>query len=699
MTEDSAIVDGLDFLRRNLRIMLVMAGIGLALGWIYTSSQAPDYRATASIEIQDLNENFLNLKEVTPIAPGGADSNSNGDVQTQLRILTSHALLERTLGRISPEQIPPPKGIKSAIQKLIASITGAKREAPNAEDVLDRTAQSLQVQPGRQGRIVDLVYESPDPVFAARFVNTLAAQYMDQSIESRTQLSQNTMTFLSRQMQELREKLSQSQTRLQDYAQRTGLVMSAQDRAPAAEKLRQVQTSLSNAQENRMVRQARLETISSAPSDSIDTAAGGAKKDYKTKLSELHRERADLLAVYQPDFSGVVRLDAQIAALDATLKSESLAILQEARNDYNDAVRRETLLRDSYVNQTQLVTQEAESAIQYGMLKNEVDSNQHLYEMILQQTAEAKVAAAMRSSNTRLIDAAKTPRQPYRPSRALNLLWGGTSGLLLSLVIATARERYDRRIKQPGEMAYHLDIPELGTLPSASSTSLVRSTRDIADEVGLSGVRLTKDERLSLAMAESCRGILTSILFSDEVAQVPQVIVVTSAEHGEGKTTLATNLAASLAKMNRRVLLIDGNLRHPELHTIFNLPNDYGLSDLLTLQTDNTDLISYVAQPTPLRGVHVLAAGPHDARALDMLYSAGTLNLLSHARNEFDTILIDTPPMLNLPDARVLGRMADGVVLVARADVSTRDTVLAAKHRLEEDRTALLGTVLNHWAK
>ncbi|MEO8099671.1 MAG: polysaccharide biosynthesis tyrosine autokinase [Acidobacteriota bacterium] len=690
--EDSVLLDAMAFLHRNYGVILTAAILCAGIGLAVAMSQSPDYRATATIEIQDLNENFLNLQEISPVASIN-DSSMSTDVQTQLRILRSNALLERTLSRLGTEQIPPPKGLLAVWRQL----RDAPEKTPNQEDLLERAAANLKLQETRQARIVDLTYDSPDPEYAAKFVNTLAQQYMDQSIESRLQISEGTSAFLTRQLQELRDKLAQSQMRLQDYAQRSGLVINGQDRAPAAEKLRQVQLNLSNAEENRMVKQARLETVAAAPAESIAATESSSKRDYKTQLTELRRQRADLLAVYQPSFAGVERVEAQIASLETELRAESMALLQDARNDFADAVRRETLLRDSFVEQTHLVSEEAENSIQYGMLKNEVDSNQHLYEMILQRTAEAKVAAAMRASNTRLVDAAKTPRLPYRPSRSLNLMWGGTAGLLLGLVVANARERYDRRIKKPGDLGFHLNIPELGSLPSAGAHPSNHFQLGSADGGALNARQQSKSDKLSLAVAESCRGILTSILFSDEVARVPQIIVITSAERGEGKTTLAANLAESLARMNRRVLLIDGDLRQPQLHKIFNVPNNYGLGDLLTLQTDNCDLIGYVAQPTRIPGVHLLAAGPHDARALDMLYSAGTLNLLSNARQEFDTILIDTPPMIDLPDARILGRMADGVVLVARAGVTTRDVALAAKVRLDEDRTALLGTVLNNW--
>jgi capsular exopolysaccharide synthesis family protein len=684
--EESVLVDAVAFLRRNWGLLSVVSALGVGIGLVVASSQSPEYRATATIEIQGLNENFLNLKEITPVTPVG-DTPAISDLQTQLRILRSNSLLERTLARLPAEKIPPPQGALAVWMRM----RGIESKPPTAADVLKRASTNLVLGETREARIVDLTYSSPDADYAAKFVNTLAQQYISQTIESRLEISEGTSAFLKNQMEGLRRKLEQSQARLAEYAERSGLLVSGEDRAPAAEKLRQIQTNLTNTEQDRMTKQARLETIASAPAESIPSNDISPKRDFKAQLAELRRQRADLLAVYQPGFAAVQRVEAQIQTLESELRTESMVLVDNARNEFADAVRREMLLRDSYVEQRQLVSQEAEDTIQYSILKNEVDSNQRVYEMMVQRTAEAKVAAAMRASSARLMDAAKPPALPYRPSRAMNILWGGTAGLLFGLVAANARESLDRRIKKPGDLGLHLNVPELGILPAPQ--------RSLFGPQAWPGKGRNSTGILSApppAIAESCRAILTSILFSDEVARVPQIIVITSAASGEGKTTLATHLAASLARMKRRVLLIDGDLRRPQLHTLFGVPNTYGLSDLLALQTDNTDLIGYVAQATSVPGVHLLAAGPTDANALDMLYSSGTLNLLTNARREFDTIIIDTPPMTDLPDARILGRMSDGVVLVVKAGVTTRDVALAAKVRLEEDRTVLLGTVLNH---
>ena len=197
-------------------------------------------------------------------------------------------------------------------------------------------------------------------------------------------------------------------------------------------------------------------------------------------------------------------------------------------------------------------------------------------------------------------------------------------------------------------------------------------------------------------LADSFRSTLTSILYTGENGDRPRVIVLTSANPGEGKTTVASNLALALAEIGRRVLLIDGDLRKPRLHEIFNVSNAWGLSDLLE-GTKPPEGSEAMVVGTGYRDLYLLPAGSAASSISSLLHSPRALEFLQRMREEFDTVIIDTPPMLQMPDARVLGRLADGVILVVRSARTTRETAAAAGQRLAEDGTRVLGTVLNEW--
>jgi capsular exopolysaccharide synthesis family protein len=200
------------------------------------------------------------------------------------------------------------------------------------------------------------------------------------------------------------------------------------------------------------------------------------------------------------------------------------------------------------------------------------------------------------------------------------------------------------------------------------------------------------------ALAESFRATLTSILFSGHNGNRPRMLVVTSANPGEGKTTVASNLAVAMAEIGQRVLLVDADLRKPRVHDIFGVANTYGLTDLLRNRTvDGDSLDEAIQEPTAVPGLSVLPSGPPTAAASNLLHSPALPELMKRFKGRFDMVLIDTPPMLQMPDARVAGRLADAVVLVVRADSTTRDAAVAARQRFADDSTRVLGTILNDW--
>ena len=301
-----------------------------------------------------------------------------------------------------------------------------------------------------------------------------------------------------------------------------------------------------------------------------------------------------------------------------------------------------------------------------------------------------------------------SPKKPpeNRPSMVFTKRLGLLSGGFFGIVLIVLRERADRSIQAPGEASLYLDVPELGVIPSADAARSQSSayyrqargaeTKKTEKENRKSPVELVTWKRRPSVLADSFRSTLTSILFSGENGNRPRVIALTSANPQEGKTTVASNLALALAEIGRKVLLIDADLRKPRLHEIFNVSNAWGLSDLLDGTKPPEGLEAMVAG-TVYRDLYVLPAGSAASSISNLLHSPRALDLLQRMRREFDMVIIDTPPMLQMPDARVLGRLADAVILVVRSASTTKETAAAAGQRLAEDGTRLLGTVLNEW--
>jgi capsular exopolysaccharide synthesis family protein len=725
-------------LRRRRGAVLLFAFLGLVVAVLGTLPQTPVFQARASLEIQTINQDFMNMKQVNPVSEQSLDYNSN-DIQTHIKLLQSDTLLQRVIDKLKKDQ---PRELYQPTDRVSVWRRALNLPQPTPADAREQAfglaRGSLKLRAAGQTRVVEILCDSTDPRLAADFANTLANEYIDQSMEARWQMNQRTGEWLARQLEDMRIKLERSEDRLQGYARQTGLLFTGdkEKQNVSEEKLRQLQQELSRAQADRIGKQSRYEMAqTAAPETLADVLNDTSLRDYQSKLTDLRRQEADLGATYRPEYAKVKKVKAQIAALDSALVRERKAIVERIRNDFQEAQRREKLLSADYGNQAKLVTNESEKSIQYNILKREVDTTRQLYESMIQRVKEASIASAMRASNVRVVDMASAPKSPYKPRLSMNGMLGLLAGLFAGVAFVVMRERANRTLQAPGDAQFYLNLPELGVIPEANSHSrhtlgYVRRRRKLAPANPLSlaapsetaagdssctassaplgppsgnhtaahqpdRVELITLQRQHSMTAEAFRTVLTSILFSGENGGRPRVLVMTSAGPTEGKTTVSSNLAIALAEIRRKTLLIDADLRKPRIHQIFDLPNDRGLSTLLVERTLTEEVMSGIVQETSIPDLFVLPSGPSSGTGL--LHSPMLPELLKRFKREFDMVLIDTPPMLQMPDARVVGKQADAVVMVVRAGQTTRDAAIAARERLAEDGTRVLGTILNDW--
>jgi capsular exopolysaccharide synthesis family protein len=356
------------------------------------------------------------------------------------------------------------------------------------------------------------------------------------------------------------------------------------------------------------------------------------------------------------------------------------------------------------------MSEQAAKVAHYNILKREVDTNRQLYDSMLQNVQQAGMTSALGASNIRVVDSAVPPSRPYKPSVALNSALGLLAGAFFGIAFVVVQERADRSIQGPGDTALYLDVPELGAIPSAKAEqsrlfAYYQNGKALGNKKSENGkpspVELVTSYKKPSLIADSFRATLTSILYSGENGDRPRVIVITSANPGEGKTTVASNLALALAEISQSVLtqsvlLIDGDMRRPRLHEIFGVPNRWGLTDLLDGKTPPNGCEGMVFK-TGFRNLSLLPSGSTAINTAALLHSPRALELLNRMRGEFHTVIIDTPPVLHMPDARVLGRFSDGVVLVVRSAQTMRDAAVAANQRLAADGTRVIGTILNQW--
>ena len=716
--EYAGVLEYWQMVRRHKAVVCLVSILGAVAGFLYTLPQPRIYQAHTTIEVQGLNEDFLGLHNVSPTVSPTSNYYPDFDIQTQVRILQSESLGRSVVADLEkgprPENLRPP-------DRLTAWKKALKIDPPSQDDLwklaLSTADASVRVRASGTNRIVEITCDSTQPQVAADFANTLTREFIEQNLEARWKSTEYTGEWLTRQLQDIKIKLEKDEEEMDEYARSSGLTITDEKSSVEEDKLRTLQKDLLDAQTDRVSKQSKYEMAVNSPPDALpDVLDDSSLRDDETNLTDLLRKRAELRTALTPQNPEVKRIQAQITLMDSTLKQERANILIRIKNEYQAAQRRESLTNAAYTAQVKLVAGQAEKTEHYGILKREVDTTRALYETMLQRMKEASVASALRASNIRVVDPAERPSIPYKPNVMRFIVMGLLLGICLGVTMVVLRERSDRTLHDPGDIAYYLHLPELGVVPTANvelTPRGFRTTRTPHPKAGLldlNGPGMDEeelDDRVELVtwvrkkslISESFRTTLTSILFSGINGERPRTIVLTSASPKEGKTTVVSNLAIALAEINHKVLVMDADLRRPRIHSVFNVKNDNsGLSEILLRQEPLDEETARAAvRETAIPNLYVLPAGRSRFNAASLLHSERLPELLQTLRTKFDTILIDTPPMVNIPDARVMARLADGVILILRSAHTTRDAALLAKQRFVEDGIPLMGTILNNW--
>ena len=712
--------DYLQALWQRRWLLAGLALIGLVLGLAFVLPRPLTYGSELTAEIQGINENFMGLAQVDPQASGGIYSATSTNIATQVEILNSSSLKQRAAERLERETIPalppPGSGLARAFNGLRAMAGLAPASPVEATREAIRTAVgSARAQAVEGTRIVRLTCESTIPDVAAEFLNVLMAEYTEQMLEQRARSSRTTNQWLESQMKEQKQKLEEAETRLKDFIARSGLegvtVQEQQQQALtlADAKMLVLQRELAQLQTDRIVRQSQYETaVKSGPENIPESIASPVMMQLRGQLIEMEKQFADLTTTFTENHPRVVRLKAQMAEVRKAMEKERGEIIERLRTDLEAARRREQLLLGSFAAQTGQVRGQADKTLQYNLLRREVESARQVYNNILQQVNQAGIATAVPTQNVRVVDAAT----PGGTANLRNFYIGGglgvAMGLLLGAVLAVLLYQGELKFYKPGEPLTVLQLPELGVIPDGElfehGSRRVRSGGLVKLALPQSGngdrpveVEVIRHGERPTLLAESFRAVLTSLLFSPE-GEKCRLVTVTSPNPQDGKSTVAANLAVALAEMGRQVLLVDGDLRKPRQHVIFDLENTWGLADLLE---DETAVSAYPREAfyrqTGVRNLHVLPSGPPLKNVGAMVHSARLAALLERFRQEFDYVFIDTPPVLVVSDARVIGQRSDGVILVLRAGETRQLDALQVVRRLKEDGTRILGTVLNQW--
>lgn len=718
----SQLLEYLRVIRGNFVLIATLGVVGLGAGWLTAVLRPAMYQATTLLDIRSLNENFLNSREGSPIG-ATASVLPESYIQTEIKILGSDSVRQRGLKGLEanapPANMPvpqPPSFWSSIFGRFHADQVPFKVLAEDA-------ARRVKVRAVGDTRMVQVLCDARDGQLAANMCNSLAAAYIEYNLESRQTSTKETGAWLESQVDDVRRRLTKAENDLKDSSKETAFLFDSGAGVNAAEeKLREIQTALSQAQSERIVRESDYEVAASRPVDSLPAALdSGPIREYRMRLADLKRQLAEAGAIMTPEHYRVRELSMQVADMESALSKERGDLVNRLKGDFDVAQHHEAALAAAYAKQAAEVSQRGDKEVQYNMLKREVDSDRNMYETLLQKVDEVGLSAAMRTSTISVLDPAVAPAVPYAPSFHVSMAAGLFGGALLGLCFSFLRVHSDRTLHGPGDAANFLQLRELGVIPSArngrvrllldrmnpmlAKPRMTSLTLEQSPDGEAFVVPRTASNSTALAtwlrtpeLTEAFFGTMSSLRFATERGEPARIMVLTSPEAGEGKTTVATNLAIALAQIGRRVILVDGDLRRPRLAQIFDRSCAGGLAELLDRagSLEDVPLAEYILS-TPVPNLSLLPTRPAHDGISSMLHSAHMRVLLDRLRQEFDHVIIDSPPMLHIADARILGWLADGVMLVLRARRTTREAALAAYECLRQDGSHVLGSVLNDW--
>ncbi len=699
----------LDYIRTLTRfrwVVALCALLGILASFVFNLTTLPVYRARTSLDIQNLNGNFMNMNTISPT--GGTDSSSTeAYVQTQIKLLQSDTLLDRTVTRLEAEPHPSYIQRDDLISQLKRTFHIPGGESLAYQTLIEDAARQVKVKPLGVTRLVEITCDSWNAAFSAKFCNTLTQEFKDEDLDVRSTEAQRTSEWLTRQVADVRVKAEESQKKLEAATGGNNLAY-VQDNSVGEERLRQMQAELVKAQADRMEKEAQSGVADSASATTLPSVLDNPNyRQLQQQLTDLQNKVAELVPPLTEENPKVIHLRSEIKQVQAELASERNTSTSRMGNELSAARHREALLRAAYNAQMQTVSSDMGQAAKVNLLRGEVTSEQQLYQTLLSRAKEAGFASAMQATTIRVVDTARVPRIPVSPRRIPAAGVGLLLGSAFGIGFAFFKDRNSDVFRLPGDAPRFLHVQELGVIPTAdtghrkSAVASIQAARSLGRDIEGDS---SQGNALALArwqdhfsiVAEAYRNTTFSILLSEATTRRARVYVISSPNAGEGKTTVTSNLGVALSQSKRRVLLIDADLRKPGLHRALHMSNEFGLRNLLREEIDiNKAPITELCRTTRVPNLSLLSSGTGSEEVVELLHSPIVGDLLGRLSRDFDMILIDTPPMLHMADARIIARQADGAILVLRAASTSREQAEDARNLFDHDRVRLVGTILN----
>ena len=682
-------------LKKRKWVFLAAFAIVFALSVIATLRETRLYQATSRIAIFPETPNVLGFKGAEN---SYSDSEYEVSLETQAAILRSNALAMRVIETMRLDQDRRFTGAPRPQAGDSIPVSSMQPDSARTDGLLGAFHGGLGIQLIPGSRLVQISYTHPDPRLATEIVNGLVRTFIEENFRTKYESVTQTSQWLSTELADLQLKVETSEEKLVRYQKEHSILGVDEKQNIVTAKLDELNRQLTGAETDRIQKESNYSLAATgdlaAFAKTSKEGTTGMLERLRGKEDDLNTQYAQATTQFGSGYPKVVELNNQLKQVRAEIVAEEKRSLQEIRDEYLVALQRENLLTTAFERQKQEANRLNESAIEYTVLKRDAESNRQLYQDLLQRLKEAGISAGLRSSNIRIVDVARTPTSPSKPNVHQNLEFGLLLGLACGLGLVFVLESLDTSIRNMEEISAISTLPALGTIPlQISSSGSLRKrlkTASPGDEE-LKPPALIAYVRPKSEASEAYRALRTSILLSSFGAP-PKIILITSASPQEGKTTISANSALVLAQRGSRVLLLDADLRRPGIHRLFGIKARGGLSTLISGVDKVEDV---VIQSTQVPSLWILPAGPIPPQPVELLGSTVMKDYLTRWRDEFDHVIIDTPPCLSVTDAVVLSPHADRVILIARAGKTSKLALGRACNLLLHVNAKVMGIVLN----
>lgn len=676
---------------RRWWLIVLCAAIATAGAGAYTVRQPKLYKAAAALIIDVRGAQVLT--GVTDVYDtGGRGWAPSAFFTTEYEVMKSRRVARAAAERLGMHLDEKRNGTAGIVD------AAARQQRMAALDPADLAVGRYIIEPDKNSNVVRVVVVDPDPEHAANLANAVADAYLEVNLDKRVDNTKDASEWLLTQHDELRRKLRQSEQNLLKFMSDNGVL-----NASLESQLDEVKQRLSAfngtlateeaAQIKDVLNVAALEQVRNDPAllDTLpEVQAAGVVSSLKQKLIELRTAEMEAASRYLPEHPKVKLLSDQRAALEQDLQREIGALLTSLERQKNSRAASIAGLKAALDEERKKEARLNNLAFAYNELKRERDTDQKLFEMVASRLKEADLTGAQPFNNVRFLDRALVPKAPFKPNLQQALLGALVAGLAIGVAIALVLELADTTVKSEADIAALTDAPFLGLMPVIPVDTPAKEGDRAAQ------LRATKSRDLYIlshprsAVAECARFIRTNLLFMSPDRPL-KTLVVTSPSPQEGKSTTAVTTAISMAQAGSRTLIVDTDMRKPRLHRVFGIESDVGIANVLLHEVT----IDEAVQRTEVPNLDVLCCGTLPPNPAELLLSERFKDLVGELARKYDRVVFDTPPMGPVTDPAILGTLVDGVVLVTKADRSTKESVKQAIRGLRDANARVFGVILN----